>query len=73
MVTTAVEHDSVLKSATYLGTQGFEIRLAPPGPDGAVNVDALLGMLDESVFLVSCMMVNSETGAVTDIPGLAGR
>lgn len=62
IVVSAVEHQAVLRPARALGA-----RVAPVGPDGIVDLDALGALLDRDVGLVSVMAVNSEIGVVQPI------
>ena len=64
IVTTSVEHASVLEAARELENRGFEPVFLDPGPDGTVPVEALLEACNEETVLVSMMLVNNETGAV---------
>ena len=67
IVTTAIEHPSVARTADVLEKQGFEvIRLAPK--DYENFEDAIIGSVDKDTALVSCMAVNNETGFSIDIP-----
>ena len=67
VITTAVEHAAVLKSAEVLKNRGFEITFLPPLPNGGLNLDSLEVALRDDTCLVSVMSVNNEVGAVTDI------
>ena len=60
VVCTAVEHHAVLHAAQSLP----EARVAPVGPDGVVDLDALGGLLDPTVSVVSVMLANNEVGTV---------
>jgi cysteine desulfurase len=60
IVTTAIEHEAVLRSAT---ASGAEVRLAPVDAAGVVDVEALTALLDEDVALISVMLVNNEVGS----------
>jgi len=62
IVTTAIEHESVLAAA-----HAHAYREAPVGPDGIVDVDALLGLIDDHTVLVSVMYANNEVGTVQPI------
>lgn len=64
VVTSAVEHHSILNIRRNPAFAGVEFRIAPVGPDGAVNLDALAKLITPPVALVSVMMANNETGAV---------
>lgn len=67
IVTTAVEHDSVLKTMAGLEKQGFAVEYLRPGPDGAVSGEQLDQAIDGETVLVSVMLVNNETGAVQPV------
>lgn len=71
IVTTAIEHHSVLAAAEALRAEGFEVAFVAPGTDGTVSPEAFAAACDENTILASCMMVNSETGAVNDIKAIA--
>ena len=71
IVSSLVEHDAVRKSLELLEAQGWEVTRLKPGPDGAVRVGDVKAALREDTALVSLMMVNNETGGVTDIAGVA--
>jgi len=67
IISSTAEHDAVRQSLAELERRGFEVTLLSPGKDGAIHSDALLAALRPDTVLVSLMMVNNETGAVTDI------
>lgn len=67
----SIEHDSVLDLATPLKERGFEVSFIPVDADCRVRLDALVGLLDEHVALVSVMAANNETGAIQDIGSLS--
>lgn len=71
VVTTAIEHASVLAPVKHLAENGFETVLLPPAPSGTVTPEAVEAAVDEKTVLLSVMMVNSETGAVSDILSIA--
>lgn len=70
IVTSPVEHRAVLDSAEWLKSQGFEISYVEPEDHGGVTRKALSRVLRPDTSLVSLMLVNNETGAITDIPAL---
>lgn len=71
IISSAVEHDAVRKPLERLAREGYEITLLAPDSTGAISVDAVREALREDTALVTLMMVNNETGAVTDIAGIA--
>jgi cysteine desulfurase len=67
LVTSAIEHPSVLRAAARLAREGFRVVTIPATPDGVVSVDAIEGALEEhgaAVKLVSVQAVNHETGVL---------
>ena len=64
LVTTTIEHASVLAPARALEAEGFALTLVPVRPNGAVDPDELEAALGPDVALVSVMAVNNETGVV---------
>ena len=71
VISSMAEHDAVRKSLDELERRGYEVTRLPPDPSGAVPVQAVLDALRPDTVLVSLLLVNNETGAVNDIPGLA--
>ena len=71
IVTTAVEHHSVLAICRQLESEGFEVAYVSPDAGGVITPESFAAACDEKTVLASCMMVNSETGALHDIPAIA--
>lgn len=71
IISSAAEHDAILKSLDRLEADGFEVTRLTPDPDGAVHADAVIEALRADTILVSLMLVNNETGAITDIPAVS--
>ena len=71
VVTTAVEHESVLAPVRHLSENGFEAVYLPPRAGGAVDPEEAAAAVDERTVLLSVMHVNSETGAVNDLRAIA--
>ena len=67
IISSAAEHDAIRKSLDALEADGFQVTRLSPGPDGSIAADAVLDALRDDTVLVSLMLVNNETGAVTDI------
>ena len=64
LVTTTIEHASVLGPARALEAEGFALTLVPVRANGAVDPDELEAALGPDVALVSVMAVNNETGVI---------
>ena len=71
IISSQVEHDAVRKTLDRLEAEGFEITRLKPDSSGAIPVSAVASALREDTILVSLMLVNNETGAVTDIRAVA--
>ena len=71
IVTTAVEHHSILAIGKALEAEGFEVITVSPDESGHITPEAMAAACNEKTILVSCMMVNSETGALHNIPAIA--
>ncbi len=71
IISTAIEHPSVLKTLDFLGENGFEIVLLKPQHDGTVSPEQFAESVDQNTILVSAMLVNNEIGSVHDIAGIA--
>ncbi|MBQ3481123.1 MAG: cysteine desulfurase [Oscillospiraceae bacterium] len=71
IVSSLAEHDAIRRSLDLLEQQGWEITRLRPDPSGAIRVEDVRAALRADTALVSLMMVNNETGGVTDIAGIA--
>jgi len=71
IITSMVEHDAVRKAVDKLESAGYEITRLAPQSDGSIAVKDVIGSLRADTALVTLMMVNNETGAVTDIAAIA--
>ena len=64
IITTSIEHKSVLAPCQVLGERGFEVEYVSPGEDGCVAVQEVLKRVRPDTLLVSMMHVNNETGTI---------
>lgn len=67
IISSAAEHEAILNSLKALAGQGWEITLLEPDLFGRIPVSAVEAALRPDTALVSLMLVNNETGGVTDI------
>lgn len=71
LITSLVEHPAVLAAARVLAERGRDVEFLAPDTSGRFEIDQLREALDRQVAhggtaLVSLMLVNNETGVVTD-------
>ena len=71
IISSAVEHDAIRRSLDELECNGFTVTRLKPDRSGAIPVEAVEHALTPDTILVSLMLVNNETGAVTDISGVS--
>ena len=68
----AIEHKCVLAAARSLAErEGFTVEVIPVDGEGFVDLEALTGMVDETVLAVSVMAVNNEVGTIQDIASIS--
>lgn len=71
IISSETEHDAVRRALDALEAEGFEVTRLKPGADGAIAPEQVRGALRADTVLVSLMLVNNETGAMTDIAGVS--
>ncbi|MBW2505386.1 MAG: aminotransferase class V-fold PLP-dependent enzyme [Deltaproteobacteria bacterium] len=62
VITTSVEHPSVLEIGKELARRGFDVTFLPVDKNGELSVDDLIRALNKNTLIVSIMMANNETG-----------
>lgn len=67
IVTTAIEHPSVLQPIKYLEENGFEAVYVKPDKSGEINPADIVSAVDDNTCLVTCQLVNNETGYILPI------
>lgn len=67
IITTEIEHPSVLEPVARLEENGFSVKRIGCGADGVISLDELETALEEDTALVSIMAVNNETGAIQPV------
>ena len=67
VITTAVEHASVLMPMHFLQQQGFEVTYLPVDEYGRISTDDLKKALRKDTILAAVMYVNNEVGAIEPV------
>jgi cysteine desulfurase len=73
LVTSCIEHPSVLDPCAYLAQQGYGVTYVPVDTNGTVDPQAVHDALTDETILVSIMHANNETGALQPIAEIARR
>ena len=72
LITSAIEHDAVLKTVTTLGKRiGWRCTILPVNNQGLVSPKQLADVIDDETSIVSVMHANNEIGTIQPIRELA--
>ena len=71
LVTSAAEHEAVLRPAERLRDEGYPVDILSPRAHGAVTAEQVEQAVTDRTALVSLMHVNNEVGVRTDLPAIA--
>ncbi len=71
IITSSIEHPSVLESLKQLELQGFEIEILPVNEKGLISVEDVKSCLRKDTIVVSIMHINNELGSIQPIKELA--
>ena len=67
IVSTTIEHPSVLNSLKVLEEQGFDVVLLKPNSDGFILTEDIYKAINSDTILVSMMLINNETGCIMPV------
>ena len=71
LITSNIEHPSVLESFKQLEKEGFEVTYLPVNSEGIITPESLEAAMRKDTILVSIMGTNNELGSVNPIKELA--
>ena len=71
IITTAIEHPSILGCMEQLEKDGFEVVYLQPKEDGTITPEQIQEAIDETTILVSMMLVNNEVGSILPVEAAA--
>ncbi len=67
IITSAIEHDSILEPYADLKKQGIEVTYIPVKGNGVVDIESLKKAIKKETILVSIMYANNEVGSIQPI------
>ena len=67
IITTKVEHASIMENMKYLEKQGYDITYLSVDKQGRISLEELKQSIREDTFLISIMMANNEIGNIYPI------
>ena len=67
IITTEIEHTSIIEPLKYLSTGGVEVVYLKTLPNGQIDIEEFKKVLDESVVLISVMLANNEIGTLLPV------
>lgn len=71
IITTAIEHPSVLNTCAQLAEEGFRVTYLPVDKEGVIDPEELRSNLTPETILVSTMYINNEIGSVQPLDQIA--
>lgn len=67
IVTTTIEHPSIIETVKYLREKGYKVDTVNVDKYGMVKLDELASLMGDDVALVSVMLANNETGTIQPV------
>ncbi len=67
IITSSVEHPSVISTCKFLETQGVKVTYLPVNSEGVIEIEDLKKAINDKTALVSIMWANNETGMLFPI------
>ena len=71
IVTSSVEHASIMETMAYLEKIGYIVKYAPVNSSGNIDMEYLKKEIDDTTCLVSIMFANNEIGCIYDISSIS--
>lgn len=71
IISTPIEHPSVMKTLEFLETQGIIVQYCSVDRFGFISVNELEKLIDKDTFLICCMLANNEIGTIQNIMAIS--
>lgn len=71
IITSAIEHDSILNACKQLEGEGFKVTYLRPDENGIISIADLMHNIGKDTILISIMSANNELGTIQNIQALA--
>ena len=71
LITSAIEHSSILNACRQLEREGFQITYVPPTREGLMEISKVEASIRPETILISIMLANNEVGTLQPIAELA--
>ncbi|MCK8817161.1 cysteine desulfurase [Natroniella sulfidigena] len=71
IITSSVEHKSILKCCNYLEKKGYKITYLPVNKKGQIEIDTLKKAITDQTILISLLWGNNELGSLNPVKKLA--
>ena len=71
IITTKVEHASIMETMSYLEKQGYKVTYVSVDNLGRLNINELVEAIDDETCLISVMLANNELGNIYPVKEIA--
>lgn len=73
IITTTIEHSSVLETVKRLERNGVKITYIPPNKSGIINPESVLKACRENTIMAAIMLVNNEIGTIQPVEKISKK